>query len=486
MPFSASSSYDALPYEDLAYYHTHPSNLAVVANLCGLNPPAVTTCRVLELGCGAGFNLLAMAHSLPNAQFVGVDFSARQIEQGCAVARKLGIDRLALYSCDVAQFDPSFGQFDYIIGHGIFSWVPEVVRRAILALCQRHLAPHGIAYLSYNTYPGWHLRSILRDALLFHAPKDLPLIDQVRQAKQAVEQMLQALPDADSYYARILREEVEGIRNDSEIYLAHEFLEQNNHPLHFEEFARHAAEHSLQYLAEARFETSSFVQRPDLQRLFDSVSNELVRREQYHDFLRNRYFRQSLLCHSKLQPPRNPARPGFDQLRVHSRVELLGCSTEDGGLEVERFRLHGESVLATPDPLMRTMVHCLHESWPQMLTVARLNTLVRARLSSRTELQINNAILRGYLEGLWLLFAYDPPYVSVISDMPVACPLAIHQAKQRHEVINRLHRSVKLTDEERKLLLLLDGSRTRQQLTGGEELREKQLQQLVEASLVVK
>src|SRR5207237_41801 len=115
MSRAESCSYDELPYEDAAYYHTHPSNLAVVATLCGLQPPPVEGCRVLELGCGSGFNLLAMAHSLPQARFVGVDLSTRQIAQGRALAATLQVDRIELHALDVADIDASLGPFDYII-----------------------------------------------------------------------------------------------------------------------------------------------------------------------------------------------------------------------------------------------------------------------------------------------------------------------------------------------------------------------------------
>src|SRR5262245_60448117 len=190
-------SYDELPYEDLAFYHTHPSNLAVVAALCGLRPPPVEACRVLELGCGSGFNLLAMAQSLPAARFVGVDLSARQIDHGRALAAALGAGRVELHARSVTDLDASLGQFDYVIAHGLFSRVPEPVRAAVLDACRRHLAPNGVAYVSYSTYPGWHVRTILRDVLLFGAPADAPPLERVRAARAALERLLGDLPDQD-------------------------------------------------------------------------------------------------------------------------------------------------------------------------------------------------------------------------------------------------------------------------------------------------
>ena len=51
-----------------------------MGKLFGLNTAAPTQCRVLELGCAAGLNLIAMAALLPESTFVGIDLSPVQIE----------------------------------------------------------------------------------------------------------------------------------------------------------------------------------------------------------------------------------------------------------------------------------------------------------------------------------------------------------------------------------------------------------------------
>ena len=114
----------------------------------GLNPPPIKTARVLELGCASGGNIAPMAESFPNAEFIGVDQSSRQIDEGLRFARAAGLTNLSLRHASIADVDESYGAFDYIVCHGVFSWVPTAVREKILEVCSRHLTRDGIAYVS--------------------------------------------------------------------------------------------------------------------------------------------------------------------------------------------------------------------------------------------------------------------------------------------------------------------------------------------------
>src|SRR5262245_14549100 len=165
----AGNSYDEVPYESHPYGQTHPSRLATIATLFGLTPPPVAKCRVLELGCASGGNIVPMAELLPESWFVGVDLSGRQIADGERIVRAAGRTNVRLRHASILDVDDSYGPFDYILCHGVFSWVPDVVREKILDICSKHLTPNGVAYVSYNTYPGWHMRGMIRDMMRFHA-----------------------------------------------------------------------------------------------------------------------------------------------------------------------------------------------------------------------------------------------------------------------------------------------------------------------------
>jgi cyclopropane fatty-acyl-phospholipid synthase-like methyltransferase len=177
------TSYDEVPYESHPQTQTHPARLAAVATLFGLRPAPVETARVLELGCAAGGNLVPVAEAFPNATCLGVDASERQVADGRRLVERLGLPNLTLRRADVLDLGPDLGTFDYVICHGVFSWVAPPVQDKILRVCAEHLAPNGVAYVSYNTYPGRHMRGMIRDMMRFHARKFAAPADRVRQSR---------------------------------------------------------------------------------------------------------------------------------------------------------------------------------------------------------------------------------------------------------------------------------------------------------------
>ena len=156
-------SYDEVPYHSFPFPETHPDRLAMIGRLFGLIPPDVTRCRVLELGCAGGGNIMPMAALYPNSRFVGIDLSARQVEAGTRNISQLGLSNIELRHGSITDVDDSWGQFDYILCHGVYSWVPAAVQDKILDICKWNLSPDGIAYVSYNTLPGWHMRGMIRE-----------------------------------------------------------------------------------------------------------------------------------------------------------------------------------------------------------------------------------------------------------------------------------------------------------------------------------
>src|SRR6266851_5993395 len=153
-------SYDEVPYHSFPFADSHPDRLATVAHLFGLTPPDPQTARILELGCASGGNLLPMAELYPQGRFIGIDLSERQIAAGQQAVTAVGLTNLELRQASILDVDASWGQFDYVIAHGVFSWVPEPVQDKILSICHTNLQPNGIAYISYNTLPGWHMRGM--------------------------------------------------------------------------------------------------------------------------------------------------------------------------------------------------------------------------------------------------------------------------------------------------------------------------------------
>src|SRR5258708_5874366 len=164
------NAYDKVLYPISSFPQTHPSRLATVAFLRGVRPTPIDRCRVLELGCGACRNLIPMAFHLPNSEFVGLDLARNPIASGRAFVAELGLRNIALHPIDFCQAtEEQFGKFDYIIAHGVYSWVPQPVRERLLGVCREMLNPQGVAYVSYNAYPGNHFRDLVRGMMRFQA-----------------------------------------------------------------------------------------------------------------------------------------------------------------------------------------------------------------------------------------------------------------------------------------------------------------------------
>ncbi|HEY1921533.1 MAG TPA: class I SAM-dependent methyltransferase, partial [Tepidisphaeraceae bacterium] len=199
------ADYDAMAYEAWEHFHAHPDRIAAAAAVRGFAPAPVDRCRVLEVACGVGGNLLPMAEQMPGSQFVGIDLSPRQIESGAALVREIGLTNLELRCQDLMDFPQDVGEFDFIIAHGFYSWVPEPVRRKLMEVCQRHLSKNGLAFISYNTYPGWRTKGIVRDMMVYNAREAENPAERVKKGREIVQFMSeQALGTA--YYREMLQE----------------------------------------------------------------------------------------------------------------------------------------------------------------------------------------------------------------------------------------------------------------------------------------
>jgi len=247
-----SNAYDTVPYPASTHPQTHPENLAVVGTLFGLKPPPATRCRVLEIGCSNGSNLVPMAATLPESEFVGIDLAARPVSQGQGMIRDLGLNNIRLIPGDLGQVDSTWGQFDYVIAHGIYSWVPAPVRERILALCRDQLTEHGIAFVSYNAHPGGHARNMLREMMRFHVRGTADPEERMKQATALVRFLAESVSRQDPYRV-FLGGELDGILKHDRNHLYHDELAEINESFYFAQFLEQASHFRLQYLGEADF-----------------------------------------------------------------------------------------------------------------------------------------------------------------------------------------------------------------------------------------
>jgi SAM-dependent methyltransferase len=464
------TSYDELPYESKPLYPTHPDCLGTLATLLGMTPAPVDNCRVLELGCASGGNLIPMAEALPGSRFVGIDLSPVQVKSGQAVVDALGLPNIELRALSILEIDDSFGQFDYISCHGVYSWVPPEVQAKILSICARNLAPQGVAYISYNTLPGWHQRAAVREMMNYHVQRFPDAKTRVEQARAFLEFLVASAPRKDGPYHHMLRQEADVLRKAPDTYLFHEHLEDANYPVYFFQFMERAAAHGLQYLGESW-------SHPRLENLPADVQNtlrqldDLIQLEQYLDFLHNRTFRRTLLCHAGIALDRTPGPAVFDRFHLTGLVKPVSATPDLDSLAVEPFVLDDGTTASTNDALVKAGLMVLFEAWPRAVPFRSLWSAVHSRLPSLAAQgpralefgppMLAQAMLRCYLSNLAAVHIYPPPFTLEISARPVASSLARLQAATGARVTNRRHRLVELVDLDRMVVGYLDGSKDR-------------------------
>ena len=302
-----NNRYDELRYYSKPFSYTSIALLEGNATLWGLTPPALKGAKVLELGSSFGGNLISQAVYYPDTKFVGIDLSEIQITQGNEIIKSMGLTNVRLEAKNILDITPEFGMFDYIIVHGIYSWVPENVKNKILEVCRKNLTPNGIAYISYNTYPGWKNREVARDIMLYanKYTQNLPLSEQTRRGKAVVQLFSDAIKSIESEKSKNQSriENFDGIQTKGEHYVAHEYLEYHNNPLYLNQFVDSLHQHQLAYIGDTDFQLSYISWMPQhLRDMINQLSEtDYVAREQCLDYLYDVAFRRSLLCHNKLQ-----------------------------------------------------------------------------------------------------------------------------------------------------------------------------------------
>lgn len=468
-------SYNEIPYKSHAFPQTHPDRLWVLARLFGMTPAALAGCRVLELGCSNGANLIPMAATMPDATFLGIDLSPVQVQEGAARVAELGLTNIELRVADILDVVEALPEFDYIIAHGLFSWVPPPVQEAILRICSTRLARNGVAYISYNTFPGWRMRGTIRDFMLYHTRQFKDPATQIGQARAMLDFMAQSASNDKSAYALQLKTDVEELRRQPDAYLFHDFLAPFNQPVYFHQFVERAAAHKLQYLAESEVATmlpSNF--SPNVAETLRKIAPDLVRTEQLMDFLRNRQFRQTLLVHADVPLNRNVDAPVLEGLQVSSIAQPVSSPVDEHSSAKAEFRLPNNVSMSSTTPITKAAFVLMGLRWPASAPFAELCAAARGRLggalptaapdpakAAEDARTLGSELLQCVAGGVVELRARPAPLSLVVSERPRAWHIARQEARTSVHVTNLRHETITLDEFNRQVLLLLDGEHDR-------------------------
>jgi len=445
MTDSLHALYAARPYPPMSHPATHPALIAAAATLAGLDPVPIERARVLEIGCASGHNLLPLAHAYPHAQFTGVDFSEPAIALAREAAAAAMLGNISFISGDLRTFDPTQGGFDYIIAHGVFSWVENSTKTALLDLCHRALKPSGIACISYNVLPGWSLRQPL--AMLAGALASHP------SAASTAQLPLHGLPelfdaffaDSSTPYGEHLRQCAHDMAAKGADILAFDDLAPINHPCYFVEFLDAANRAGLRYLGESNPSENTPAELPDAAReklkLFADDPRLL---QQLIDFLSGRTFRTSLLARSDGPELMEITPQRILGLAARTSLQHAGSLRDFSAGARMRFTFGGEEeVIELDHPVAKALLAALIKVAPACPPLAETLSAMHELLPSdehdipptRLARLVMDSVRNGWIELRSAPVALPPGP----GERPALSPLHRHHAARKEPLVDIYH-----------------------------------------------
>lgn len=465
---SLQEQYSFVRYPHYVHALTDPARLAAIGRILGLTPPGLSCARVLEIGCSAGANLLAMAARMPGNQYVGVDFSAPDIADAQAIVTEAGLANVQFVQADLIAWDPGPQPFDYIIAHGFYSWVPDEVKDRLLQIIATSLSPQGIACVSYMTYPGCAGSQTLRHLMQLRTESPSDPAEQAAKAHQVLDfldRAWQALPSLP--HSSLLHHEARRVLEKPPDFLLHDDLELVRDPVYLHQFVSHATRHGLKYLGDSEFDSTLLVNLPQ------SVARELlglrlnsIQTEQVLDYITNRSFRTTLLASPAVHVPDAFSVAALRELCFSPKLQPAG-DLKPGAQEAHFTTADGSKVSLRSVPLI-AFIRALSTLAGSVTAYAELKDKAQ-RLAGRPftepeETQLTKDLFTLYARRELDISAIPFTALATTPQHPRMSALNLALANRRSMIIPASHSSLRLTEDERSFCLLLDGSRTAQEL----------------------
>lgn len=473
-----ANEYDEVPYICQAIPNTAPDHIALCSMWAGGPMPPTDSYHAMELGCGDGANLIALAFYHPNSTFVGIDNSSVHIASAKTNAAALKLANLRFECIDICElpgFD--FPAFDYIIAHGVFSWVPENVRHAILEFCQQNLSATGLAYISYNTLPGWAMRGVVRDALSRNPMvQTAPVHNKAEAAIEIAHELLNELHDNDTAYGALLEDELKRVPECSPSYILHEYLDPHNTAFWFRDFVHLAQSHGLAYIIDAQF------CRKEGQAALAHKNEKhpklpTIEQDEIMDVVHQRYFRTSILCRQSAQDAVDNISP--DASEILHKVWLAAFFTTDSDPFILRDDvseyLEGESTIMLDESITKAAILILSRCWPHgkrfnALFDESLDFLKQHDCPAKKDARkiLEKKILEMFESGQIEFRLRSHQIFSEKQDNGRklrATPLARYEAETKTMLTTAYHSSVSLVPQDKEIIRLADGTRSNTEMS---------------------
>jgi len=448
-------------YEALPFAETHPDHLGALAVLFGLRPQAPERFRLLEIGTATGGNILPMAARFPQCEFVGIDRAEDSLSLAKARAERAELGNVVLHLADLREFEEEPESFDYIVCHGVYSWIPEEAKVALRRLIRRHLTPTGVAYVSFNTMPGWHLRGAVRDMLRREVRGIATQAERVKKAREFLGFLATNFASEDPSRGWLVSE-LQILREMSNDYLLGEHLVEHNHAEYFADFAKSMSAEGLEFVTDAHL-PFFFPERLGLE-VAEAVrarSSDLIEMQQALDLLELRCFRRAVLCRDDASLDRRVTASRLENLVITSRLQCVDEMPDlTDGVEVSFKGRSG--IIATDQALLKAALLELASSLS--MPFGRLATKVAERLGEEELDTERRARCRRNLLGLFTqgaieLWASERPLSLEVGERPRVFSTARIQAREGLPFsTSLLHEAVQTDSFDRAFLVQLNGT----------------------------
>jgi len=431
--------YDEIPYFSNPSYLTQPGHLAALAAYFNLQAPPVDDCRILELACGNGINLISIAQMVPNSSLTGIDMSEASIEEGQQIINALGMKNIVLHHMNIVDIPEDLGQFDYIIISGAYSWVSKEVQHKILEISRRHLAENGLLYVHYLVYPAAYLERMSCDILRYHIRNIVDPHECISRARSYLGKFLEIAPEKNTLMSDVLKEYLTEKNDDNDGDLYHQHLVAQSTPLYFSEFIDQADQHSLQYVADADlFKLQPGIFPSTAPRQYQSLDIDYIEMEQLADLLHMNIKRDGILCHEHVTLNRSPCSKFIHQLYVASLVKPVSPNADFYNSLAVTFKTVVGKQITISDPVHKLALMILSNHWPQAISFDVLladirDTLQRNNKNIIESLELSDCLMYSYIRGDAYLHQRALLLTNNVSDRPVASPLARYIAAHQNQ-----------------------------------------------------
>ena len=475
---SEKNSYDKIPYTSYPFEICSPELIRSRGVLFGMNPPELKTARILDLGCSDGGNMMRFAETYPQSYSLGIDLSEVQIEHGKKRINQLNLKNIELKAMSITDLDESYGTFDYIICHGVYSWVPESVRQKILSLSKQLLNKNGIAMVSYNTLPGWNMNNAIRGIMAYHTQNFQDGLKKVEQAKFMLNFLNEALGSNKSPYSNFMREISQELSDKEDSYILHEYLIGENKSYYFHEFIKDARSHGLEYLSETDLPKMYIGNLPPMIQEKFSAMKDIIELEQYLDFINNIPFRSTLLFHQGSPINRNITTETLKKFYICSEFgtnepETETTYTNEQNLVLYPRRQNKSVTINTTTPSFKAIAYTLIQNIGNPLKVDEIVHQTSKRVphipKEQMEQEFTNILGQLILSWHLRIFADKPIFSYTISDKPKVSLLAssqnsIHAPTGKYWITSQINSVIGLEPFAIYVIKLLDGKHSLDQI----------------------